>query len=204
MEKNFPAEWQEFIQHDQSGEKHIADIRTKLGLVIEFQRSHLDPQELAKRESFYQNMVWVVDGTRLKKPYEKFLKGKKGFRPTDTEGLFYVASPEACFPANWLQSSVPIFLDFLGVAPIHSPDETRELLWCLLPERIERSALVYAMPRKDFVEKSSNESKLLQDIVSCSAQIIRQSREAKEAETIEGWKRYIEEKYHPQRRHRRL
>src|SRR6266436_97087 len=47
---NFPAECQEFIQHDgQSGEKHVADVRTPHGLVFEFQHSHLDPLERAAR-----------------------------------------------------------------------------------------------------------------------------------------------------------
>ena len=55
---NFPAECQEFIQHDgQSGEKHIADVRTLYGLVIEFQHSPLDPLERAARERFYGNML---------------------------------------------------------------------------------------------------------------------------------------------------
>ena len=55
---NFPAECQEFIQHDgQSGEKHIADVRTPHGLVIEFQHSHLDPLERAARErTFFREL----------------------------------------------------------------------------------------------------------------------------------------------------
>src|SRR4030095_12105852 len=72
---NFPRDWQEHIHHDPSGEKHIAAVRTGPGLIIEFQHSHLDPQERAARERFYGNMAWVVDGTRLKKDYPRFLKG---------------------------------------------------------------------------------------------------------------------------------
>jgi competence protein CoiA len=56
----FPAEYQAFIHHDrQSGEKHIADVGTPHGLVIEFQHSYLDPLERAARERFYGNMVWA-------------------------------------------------------------------------------------------------------------------------------------------------
>ncbi len=57
----FPPEFQEFIQYDSAGEKHIADVRTTHGLVIEFQHSHLDPKERDARERFYKNMVWVVE-----------------------------------------------------------------------------------------------------------------------------------------------
>ncbi|MBC8883345.1 hypothetical protein H9X57_07610 [Flavobacterium piscinae] len=72
---NFPIEWQEFILFDtQTKEKHIADVRTENGLVIEFQHSHITPQERYLREKFYKNMVWVVDGTRLKRDYPRFFK----------------------------------------------------------------------------------------------------------------------------------
>jgi competence CoiA-like predicted nuclease len=48
---NFPNEWQEVILTDETnGEKHIADIRTSNGLVIEFQHSYIDPTERIKRE----------------------------------------------------------------------------------------------------------------------------------------------------------
>ena len=46
-------------------------------LVIEFQHSHMDAQERTSREKFYKNMVWVVDGTRLKEIILVFLKVKE-------------------------------------------------------------------------------------------------------------------------------
>ena len=61
----FPADWREFIHIDErTGEKHIADVKTPFGLVVEFQRSPIDYEELVSREAFYQDMVWVVDGDR--------------------------------------------------------------------------------------------------------------------------------------------
>ena len=75
---NFPAEWQEIPLPDaRTGEKHIADVRTSHGLIIEFQYSHLDPQERTSRELFYKTMVWIVDGTRCKRDYPRFLKKGK-------------------------------------------------------------------------------------------------------------------------------
>lgn len=47
---NFPREWQEiFLPDEQTGEKHVADVRTSHGLVIEFQHSHIDAKERASR-----------------------------------------------------------------------------------------------------------------------------------------------------------
>ena len=63
----FPVEWQEVVQIADDGEKHIADVKTDQGWVIEFQRSYIKPEERRSREAFCGNMVWVVDGLRRKK-----------------------------------------------------------------------------------------------------------------------------------------
>jgi competence protein CoiA len=178
--KNFPLEWHEFIHHDQSGEKHIADMRTEHGLIIEFQHSHLDPQERVARERFYGNMVWVLDGTRLTRDYSRFLEGKIDFRPTFLKGFFLKAHPEECFPAAWMESSVPVLFDFRGTAPTEPSDVTRELLWCLLPGRAEGYAVVAAISRSDFVQVVSSRANLLpvpaHELVSTVALQIQQQR----------------------------
>lgn len=175
----FPPEWQESIKYDdQSGEKHIADVCTSHDLVIEFQHSHLDPQERAAREHFYPNMVWVVDGTRLKRDCAIFLKGKSHFMTQVKEGVFFLDFPKKCFPADWLESSVPVFFDFRGFAPTDSPDRDREILWCLLPGRAEGRAVVIAITYTGFVARSSSSSKLLpsEEILSSCAEQFRQQR----------------------------
>lgn len=64
---NYPDEWQEVVLFDtRSGEKHIADIKSDSGLVIEFQNSPMTPEELASREAFYGQMIWVVNGIPFK------------------------------------------------------------------------------------------------------------------------------------------
>lgn len=61
----FPESWQEVIhQDDTTNERHIADIKTESGLVLEFQRSYLTEEEMRSREQFYSDLVWVVDGQR--------------------------------------------------------------------------------------------------------------------------------------------
>ncbi|MBI1223855.1 MAG: hypothetical protein GC192_01345 [Bacteroidetes bacterium] len=58
----FPKEWQEVVHFDlKTGEKHIADIKTESGIVIEFQNSPMDIPEMESREKFYQKMVWVIN-----------------------------------------------------------------------------------------------------------------------------------------------
>lgn len=178
---NFANEWQESIRFDQqTGEKHIADVYTEHGLVIEFQHSHLKPEERAARERFYQNMVWVVDGTRLKRDYPRFQKGWDNFRQLNKAGFFCVHFPDECFPADWLNSSVPVIFDFQGVAPIDPPDRIRDTLWCLLPGRAENCSVVVGIFRGDFVTTVAARAQLLpaKEIVDGVAQNIRQQREA--------------------------
>ncbi|EJN16274.1 competence protein [Bradyrhizobium sp. YR681] len=177
----FPAECQEFVQHDgQSGERHIADVRTSHGLVLEFQHSHLNSPERAAREGFYGNMVWVVDGTRLKRDYPRFVKGKDQLRRTNNQGYFLLSFPEECFPATWLDSSVPVVFDFRGVYQSQPPDAFKDGLWCLLPGRAEGSAVVVCMSREEFIKVAPSRPQLLaaQQIVTDFARRIREARAA--------------------------
>ena len=71
----FPEEWQEVVLIDEtSGERHIADVQTEHGVVIEFQHSHIQRAERISREQFYKNMIWVVDASRLKRDMLRFRK----------------------------------------------------------------------------------------------------------------------------------
>ncbi len=160
---HFPLEWQEVILFDtQSGEKHIADVRTGHGLVMEFQHSPLDPQERVMREAFYKNMVWIVDASHRKNDYKRFVRGFPQFRQTPQKGLFLVATPDKCFPVNWVQSTKPVFFDFRGIAPSDPPDNGRELLWCLLPGRIEEFAVLLAFNRSELVGEATKNSDLIE------------------------------------------
>ena len=129
--------------------------------MIEFQHSHLKPLERTARERFYGNMVWVVDGTRLQRDYPRFNGGKGDLRPTYIEGYFLLAFPDECFPAMWLDSSVPVIFDFRGVDQNQPPDAFRDALWCLLPERVEGSAVVVGMSREEFVKVAQSRPQLL-------------------------------------------
>jgi hypothetical protein len=50
--RGFPIECQEFVQRAESGERHIADVRTSHGRVLEFQHSSISDQERRAREEF--------------------------------------------------------------------------------------------------------------------------------------------------------
>lgn len=153
---NFPRESQEICLIDeQTGEKHIADVRTSHGLTIEFQHSFINQQERISRESFYKNMIWVVDGTRLKKDYPRFIKGHGDFRMTNKQGIFLVDFPDECFPASWLGSSVPVIFDFLGIENANVRD-MRNHLYCLFPKQNKRESVLAVMTREYLIQNCLN------------------------------------------------
>lgn len=61
-----PAEWREVPLGP-----HRADIKTMAG-VIELQHSHIAPDEIRERESFYEKMIWLLDGRMLSRDVFQF------------------------------------------------------------------------------------------------------------------------------------
>lgn len=158
----FPADWQEFVHVAADGERHIADVRTGHGLVLEFQHSHLRPDERAAREAFYPNLIWVVDGTRLKRDAPRFAAGGQMLRPTPWRGIYTLAFPGECFPPNWIDCRAPAFFDFAGAEPV-APDATpiERYLWGLLPGRAEGHGVVVALGRGGLVRAAHERPQIL-------------------------------------------
>ncbi|WP_341273595.1 competence protein CoiA [Olivibacter jilunii] len=72
---HFPLVNQEVIHVDDvTGEKHIADVKTKNGIVLEFQNSPITPIEIRNREKFYKNMLWVINGAEFKHHFDLIAK----------------------------------------------------------------------------------------------------------------------------------
>ena len=122
----FPKEWQEVVQYAEDGEKHIADIKTPDGFVIEFQHSSMKAEEKLAREQFYKNMVWVVDGKRTKNDYPRFEKNESGWMAWRNDRAVYVHYAEFTFPKVWMNRTVPVIFDW----------QNEYDLVCLLPQRV--------------------------------------------------------------------
>lgn len=65
--KLFPKENQEV-----NIENHRADIRTNKGIILELQNSSISPEEIMKREEFYKNLIWIINGKTIGKHIEFF------------------------------------------------------------------------------------------------------------------------------------
>ena len=146
---HFPKDSQEIICRSETGENHRADVKTLLGIVIEFQRSPIAPVEQRKREAFYgDRLIWVLDGTRLAGDTRRFNQGSRNLiqMTSGVLSVFLTQNPAASFPRQWLECKSPVFLDFGGAnCQVDAP------LWCLLPGRAEGRALVVAVSRSNFL-----------------------------------------------------
>jgi competence protein CoiA len=156
---HFPEAWQEIV-HQEDGEKHIADVKTDRGVVLEFQHSFLPGDERESREKFYQKMVWVVDGLRRKQDRPRFFgalgRASSSSRPKASiikrKPLMYaLRTDEHPLLRDWVDSSKPVFFDFgdnsepVDLPPVGEPVlwrlDPRSRLWALLSPVLKTSFL---------------------------------------------------------------
>ena len=171
----FPKDWQEKIVII-NGEKNIADIQNEQGFVVEFQHSHINPEEKRAREQNYKNMVWVVDGTRLKNDLPRFQKNienntrlyltaKPDFR------LFSISWTEEIFPKDWINNTVPVLFDFSGL----SDNDT--LLYCLLPNNF-----IFMLSKSQFISEitTNHWQQFYSDLQDAIKRIAQQNKQQQE------------------------
>ncbi len=139
----FPADWQEIVHHADDGERHIADVKTDHGWVIEFQRSPINPEERRSRDAFYLKLIWVVDGTRRKRDFPQFCEAVNRGSPVGSNSLIRIGlSNECAILREWVGSQAPVFLDF-------GSDQD---LWWILKGTADGSAYVARFPRSQLIE----------------------------------------------------
>ena len=138
----FPADCQEIVHVAGDGERHIADVKTGHGWVIEFQHSCLKPEERRSRENFYQKLIWVVDGTRRKRDRAQLIRAWKEGVPVGGNSLVRKAFSGDCgLLREWAGSNSPVFFDLGEV----------EMLWWLL-KSTDGWAYIAQFPRAQFIQ----------------------------------------------------
>ncbi len=183
----FPADWQETVQFAQNGEKHVADVKTQSGMVIEFQHSFLKAEERAARETFYRKMVWVVDGRRRKRDAEQLLKCVAPSVYCQPPFFLHVANhhEECALFRDWNSSPAPVYFD-LGDG-VGAP-----VLWRRDP--ISRSGRVYLTPvsRESFL-RAHREGLDVEDQFSVGVGVIVEglNRVAQRPQPLPGLQRYV-------------
>ncbi len=138
----FAAEYQEIIHHAEDGERHISDVKTGDGWVIEFQHSSIRPDERRSREAFYGSLIWVVDGLRRKRDEAHFSRAwDTGESSPPRWSKRRVSSAESALLRDWAGSRAHVFFDFGDEGP----------LWWLFPESDDMRAYVQHISRAQFL-----------------------------------------------------
>lgn len=109
----FPSEKQEFVLiNETTKEKHIADVYSEKGVVLEFQSYSIDPEEVRARENFYQRLVWVVNG--MKNEFDKFYFAQSlvGTDPNDPMLKNVKWTGRSKLFAKWSKSTAHVYFDF--------------------------------------------------------------------------------------------
>ena len=137
----FPDKWQEVVHFDETGEKHIADVKTNHGWVIEIQHSFLNTDEKVKRSRFYNNIVWVIDGTRRATDIKQFQTAlDSGTSIPVNVPIRKVFVDDCRLIKEWLHLQKPLFLDF----------KEFNRIWMVLPEKSMINAYVIPFSKDEF------------------------------------------------------
>jgi hypothetical protein len=138
----FPDASQEVVHLGHDGTKHVADIKTEHGWVIELQHSPISREERRSRDAFYRQLVWVVDGTSRKRDAGHFAKAWSDGTPVgNASPVRRVYSEDCALLREWTDSQTPVFIDF----------GDGQWLWWLLPGRLNGSVYVAQFPRIVFI-----------------------------------------------------
>jgi competence protein CoiA len=145
---NFKAEWQEVIHFSESGEKHIADVKTPNGWVLELQHSFLNQHERLSRIQFYKKLVWVVDGTRRVRDKTQFMELLNGeFITHQKPTVLEVRRLNDCrIVQEWSGAPYVVFDFQVGV------DEPQEPLWFMFRRNDILRAYLCPISREEFVK----------------------------------------------------
>ncbi len=144
----FPESWQESIHMSATGEKHIADVKTSHGKVLEFQHSFLRPEERDARESFYRDMAWVVDGARRARNGAQFVAALRDAIVLCQKPLIVSAfTHESALMQEWVAARTPVYFDF---GEIEQGDGNAAVLWRFSPCPNAR-AYLSPIPKAQFV-----------------------------------------------------
>lgn len=147
--RNFPTAWHEVIQKDEIGEKHIADVKTSQGIVLEFQHSHIKPEERDARENFYKNMVWIVDGKRRLRDKEQFQFSIRYTTGIGARKDLFESTGGGALSREWGNRNVPVFFDF-----------GEEMLWGYLPKNLHEKSHVVGIERSKLIAALGPDSKV--------------------------------------------
>ena len=158
-QSKFPVEMQEVPVSkwiDGDAVKHIADIRTASGLVIEVQYSSIAPEAVKKRELFYGKMLWLISKTRFPRFGEVSSKWGRFYRCGEFDVWGLDGKHQQCLPCAWEKSDKFLWLDCHG--SMEHPESDEDLV-CVVPRAPEDAFRLYTyVPREKFLKMCNDDT----------------------------------------------
>lgn len=148
--EHFPEECREVVVQDsRTGERHIIDVKSPSGAIIEFQHSPITEDERLARENFYstqtRNLIWVLDCSERSLKfifYQGFTRDNSFKMGVDKEINWYGRHK---ILHKWSKSKAFVLLDFGD-----------DVLWWLRGfDENNKTILVNARYKSVFIEKSN-------------------------------------------------
>ena len=150
----FPKECQEVCHRAENGERHLADVKTVHGLVLEFQNSPISEAERSSREAIYGSMYWVVNGLRLKKDRATFIEALRlGLVVQENPITIVVPTTSSMLLRKWENSQKLVVLDFGELE--ESGDQVNfsaPVLWTARPGQQKGETVVMPIYRARFMD----------------------------------------------------
>ena len=117
---------------DRTHEKHISDVNTPAGFVVEVQHSPIGEHETLSRERFYKNMIWIVDARH---PVGWFCVGMAHNFASCSPMMYQIEWwGTSRLLEKWSKSGVHVYFDVMNSATEHEGDDGK--LWLLPRETI--------------------------------------------------------------------
>jgi hypothetical protein len=106
-------------------------VKLSDGRVLEFQHSPISEEERRSRETFYQSMIWIVDGTRRKRDIKSF---RSTIYMENRKPLVYSGYLDECaLLRDWVGRPVDVIFD-LGEHEQDVQTFGKSVLWQLHPD----------------------------------------------------------------------
>ena len=130
--------------HEKDGTRHMADVKTPDGTIVEFRHRFINGEGQRTRQAFFgETMFWVVDCASNPKRIGRFKDNRYCLYRERVSGHEVWSTREACkcFPQTWINCQRFVFFDF-------GEDD----LWCIFPRNgNDVDAICMSMSKDDFV-----------------------------------------------------
>ena len=135
--------------HEKDGARHIADVKTPDGTIVEFRHRFINGEGQRTRQAFFgETMFWVVDCASNLKRVERFKDNRYCLNEEHVSAHEVWSTREAgkCFPLTWINCQRFVFFDF-----------GEEDLWYIFPRRDDDpNTICMRMSKDDFVATVKN------------------------------------------------